>query len=92
MPTTRALALFAALPLVVLASRRTPPTEEECKARLDGIYADIEAGDLDAALKSSESLDRKVREIDRKYQHAHVHVVLHTGWRVGTHPGPIPLL
>ena len=55
---------------------------------LDGIYADIEAGDLDAALKSSESLDRKVREIDRKYQH----VVLHTGWRVGTHPGPIPLL
>ena len=60
MPTTRALALFAALPLVVLASRRTPPTEEECKARLDGIYADIEAGD--------------------------------TGWRVGTHPGPIPLL
>lgn len=88
MPTTRALALFAALPLVVLASRRTPPTEEECKARLDGIYADIEAGDLDAALKTSESLDRKVREIDRKYQH----VVLHTGWRVGTHPGPIPLL
>ena len=90
MPTTRALALFAALPLVVLASRRTPPTEKECKARLDGIYADIEAGDLDAALKTSESLDRKVREIDRKYQH--VHVVLHTGWRVGTHPGPILLL
>ena len=55
--TVGALAIFVALPLVVLAG--VPPTEEDCQERLTSIRAAIENRDLDRALKLSELLVRE---------------------------------